>query len=123
MPPRSETATSSRWRGSWELWAADTRSGASPTRCSAWRTGPGPAARSEGAQRSDPLMVDVSSSICTPGLIGRLKDLFVLFPGQIPVMVRLRTEEGSVVTLRLGKDFCVDGAPALLSELRRLLGD
>jgi len=71
---------------------------------------------------ADPLLIDVSSSACTPGLIRRMKELFALFPGSIPVVVRLVGEEG-VVRLRLGNDFCVDGAAALLAELGHLLGD
>jgi DNA polymerase-3 subunit alpha len=85
-----------------------------------------PPAERAGAVRSqgdhDPLVVDVPASGCTSGLIGRLKELFSLFPGGIPVVVRL-VGDGNLVRLRLGKDFCVDGGPGLLSELRRLLGD
>jgi DNA polymerase-3 subunit alpha len=80
----------------------------------------GPAGVSVGT--GDPLVVDVPSSACTPGLIRRMKDLFALFPGATPVVVRLVGEEG-VVRLRLGSDFCVDGVPALVAELSRLLGD
>ncbi|HMC37975.1 MAG TPA: OB-fold nucleic acid binding domain-containing protein, partial [Actinomycetota bacterium] len=71
---------------------------------------------------ADPLLIDVSSSACTPGLIRRMKELFALFPGSIPVVVQLVGEEG-VVRLRLGNDFCVDGTPALVAELGHLLGD
>ena len=68
-------------------------------------------------------MIDVSSSACTPGLIRRMKELFALFPGSIPVVVQLVGEEEGVVRLRLGNDFCVDGTPALVAELGHLLGD
>jgi DNA polymerase III subunit alpha len=70
---------------------------------------------------SEPLVVDVPSSTCTPALIGRLKGLFSMHPGELPVVLRL-VGERSVTRLRLGRDHCVDGGGALLSELQRLLG-
>jgi DNA polymerase-3 subunit alpha len=69
----------------------------------------------------DPLVVDVSASSCTPGLIARLKGLFSSHPGKLPVIVRL-VSDGETTRLRLAGDYCVDGSPALTSELRRLLG-
>jgi DNA polymerase-3 subunit alpha len=69
----------------------------------------------------DPLVVDVSASSCTPGLIARLKALFSSHPGKLPVVVQL-VSDGETTRLRLAGDYCVDGSPALTSELRRLLG-
>jgi DNA polymerase-3 subunit alpha len=71
---------------------------------------------------ADPLVVDVSASSCTPGLIARLKGLFSSHPGVLPVVVQL-VSDGETTRLRLAHDHCVDGSPALTSELRRLLGD
>jgi DNA polymerase-3 subunit alpha len=70
---------------------------------------------------SDPLVVDVPAASCTSGLISRLKELFGLHPGDLPVVVRLVTD-GAIVRLRLGTERSVDGSAVLLSELRRLLG-
>jgi DNA polymerase-3 subunit alpha len=71
---------------------------------------------------ADPLVVDVSASSCTPGLIARLKGLLSSHPGVLPVVVQL-VSDGETTRLRLAHDHCVDGSPALTSELRRLLGD
>ena len=71
---------------------------------------------------SDPLVVDVPSASCTGGLIGRMKGLFRLHPGSLPVVMRLVDDDGTT-RLRLGQEFCVDGSDALMSELRRLLGE
>src|SRR6266536_1338224 len=70
---------------------------------------------------SDPLVVDVSAFSCTPGLIARMKDLFSMHPGDCPVLIQLVTD-GETTRLRLAEEYCVDGSPALLAELRRLLG-
>jgi DNA polymerase-3 subunit alpha len=70
---------------------------------------------------SDPLVVDVSAQSCTPALIARLKDIFSLHPGELPVLIQL-VSDGETTRLRLAEEHCVDGSPALLSELQRLLG-
>jgi DNA polymerase-3 subunit alpha len=70
---------------------------------------------------SDPLVLDLTPSTCTGGLIGRLKGLLSTHPGQVPVVFRL-VENGEATRLRLGEEYRVDGSPALLSELHRLLG-
>jgi DNA polymerase-3 subunit alpha len=70
---------------------------------------------------ADPLIVDLSPSTCTDGLIARLKELLAMHPGRLPVVFQL-VDDGEVTRLRLGDDFCVDGSAALLSELRRLVG-
>lgn len=70
---------------------------------------------------SDPLVVDVSASSCTPGLIARMKDVFSTHPGDCPVLIQLVADAGTT-RLRLAEEYCVDGSPALLAELRRLLG-
>ena len=82
--------------------------------------GTGPAdPRSNGPR--DPVVVDLTPSTCTEGLIGRLKELLAMHPGDLPVVFQL-VEDGDVTRLRLGEDFRVDGSAALLSELRRLVG-
>jgi DNA polymerase III subunit alpha len=70
---------------------------------------------------SYPLIVDVSASSCTPGLIARMKDVFATHPGDCPVLIQL-VAGGGTTRLRLADDYHVDGSPALLAELRRLLG-
>jgi DNA polymerase-3 subunit alpha len=69
----------------------------------------------------DPLIVDLSPSTCTDGLISRLKELLAMHPGHLPVVFHL-VDDGEVTRLRLGDEFKVDGSAALLSELRRLVG-
>jgi DNA polymerase-3 subunit alpha len=70
---------------------------------------------------SDPLVVDLSPSACTAGLIARLKQLFAQHEGPRPVVLRLVVED-EATRLRLGEECCVDGSPELLAELHRLLG-
>jgi DNA polymerase-3 subunit alpha len=71
--------------------------------------------------KGDPLIVDLSPSTCTDGLISRLKELLAMHPGRLPVVFQL-VDDGEVTRLRLGDEFKVDGSAALLSELRRLVG-
>jgi DNA polymerase-3 subunit alpha len=82
--------------------------------------GEGPAVSGPAAQ--DPIVVDVAAAACTDGLIGRLKNLLKMYPGPLPVVVRL-VGEGDAVHLRLGTGYAVDGSAAVLSELRRLFGE
>jgi len=70
---------------------------------------------------SDPLLVDVSASSCTRGLIARMKDVFSMHPGGCPVLIQL-VSDGGTTRLRLAEEYRVDGSSALLGELRRLLG-
>src|SRR5439155_16877159 len=44
---------------------------------------------------SDPSVADLPAEPCTDGLLGRLKELLVLHPGPVPVIVRL-ADEGAV---------------------------
>src|SRR5439155_23422859 len=71
--------------------------------------------------KADPLIVDLSPSTCTDGLISRLKELLAMHPGGLPVVFQL-VDDGEMTRLRLGDEFKVDGSAALLSELRRLVG-
>ena len=70
---------------------------------------------------TEPLIIDLSPSVCTPGLIARLKQLFVQHVGSRPVVLQL-VVDGEGTRLRLGEESCVDGSPGLLAELLRLLG-
>ncbi|HXF57621.1 MAG TPA: DNA polymerase III subunit alpha [Actinomycetota bacterium] len=69
----------------------------------------------------DPLVIDVPLSACTSGLVAAVRRLLGLYPGELPVVVRL-VHEGGADRLRLADDHRVDGSPALLAELARLLG-
>jgi hypothetical protein len=66
-------------------------------------------------------VVDVSAPSCTPGLIARLKDIFSMHPGDLPILIQV-VSDGETTRLRLAEEYCVDGSSALLSELQRLLG-
>ena len=58
---------------------------------------------------------------CTDGLLARLKSLLAAHPGPVPVVVRILA--GTEITkLRLGAEFHVRPAAALLTELQGLLG-
>jgi DNA polymerase-3 subunit alpha len=65
--------------------------------------------------------MELPAATCTPGLIGRIKELLAVHPGDLSVILRVVTD-GEVTRLKLGPELAVDGSPALLSELRRLLG-
>ena len=82
---------------------------------------PSPKPQGRPAGPVDPLMVDVSAASCTPALIARMRDLFSSNPGDCPVLIQL-VADGETTRLRLSQEYCVDCSPALLSELRRLLG-
>ncbi len=69
----------------------------------------------------DPLIVDIPAASCTRGLLNQLRSMFRAYPGDLPVLVNLVHDYEST-RLRLGPDCCVDGSPALLFELGRLLG-
>ncbi len=66
-------------------------------------------------------MVDVPTSSCGNGLIAKLKEVLGMHPGDLPVIVQL-VADGETTKLKLGRDYRVDGSPALLWELRSLLG-
>ena len=55
-------------------------------------------------------------------MITRLKSLLALYPGSLPVIVRL-VGDREATRLRIGDGWRVDGSPALLDELRRLFGE
>jgi hypothetical protein len=55
-------------------------------------------------------------------MIARLKSLLVLYPGQLPVVLRLLGEDGAT-RLRVGDGWRVNGAPPLVAELKRLFGE
>jgi DNA polymerase-3 subunit alpha len=74
-----------------------------------------------GMATADPLVMDLPAATCTPGLIGRIKELLAMYPGRLEVVLRLVSESG-VTRLKLSEELGVDGSAALLSELRRLLG-
>ncbi len=76
---------------------------------------------SNGSVSADPLLVDIAAGSCTSGLVATLKATLRTHPGPIPVIIRLLAD-GEARRLRLGEDLRVDGSPALLSELRELLG-
>jgi DNA polymerase-3 subunit alpha len=71
---------------------------------------------------TDPLVVDVPAAACTDGLISRLKALLALYPGSLPVIVRLIGDAGAT-QLRVGEGWRVDGSAPLLLELKRLFGE
>ncbi len=67
------------------------------------------------------VVVDIPASACTGGLIAHLKRLLATHPGSLPVVLRL-VGEGSPTRVRVGDGWRVDGSPALLAELHRLVG-
>jgi DNA polymerase III subunit alpha len=67
------------------------------------------------------VVVDIPESACTAGLIAHLKRLLALYPGSLPVVLRV-TGDGAATRLRVGDGWKVSGSPALLTELHRLVG-
>jgi hypothetical protein len=55
-------------------------------------------------------------------MIARLKSLLALYPGSLPVVLRLVGDDGAT-RLRIGDGWRVNGSAALLGELRRLFGE
>jgi DNA polymerase-3 subunit alpha len=68
----------------------------------------------------DSLVVDLPAVACTPAVLAKLKQLFEGHPGIAPVRLRFLSSQG-VTPLSLGA-FTVNANPALLDELRSLLG-
>ncbi|MDQ4006127.1 MAG: DNA polymerase III subunit alpha [Actinomycetota bacterium] len=73
------------------------------------------------ASNGGPLMLSVPTDECTNGLVSRLKETLAAHPGQVPVVLRLVSEEHDR-SLRLSDGYRVDGSAGLLAELRTLLG-
>jgi DNA polymerase-3 subunit alpha len=71
---------------------------------------------------SDPLFLSVPTADCTNGLVTRLKQTLAAHPGEVPVVLRLVSEEDRGKTLRLSDGYRVDASAGLLAELRTLLG-
>ncbi|MGE5227488.1 MAG: DNA polymerase III subunit alpha, partial [Planctomycetaceae bacterium] len=66
------------------------------------------------------LVVDLPAVACTPAVLAKLKQLFEGHPGAAPVRLRFLSSQG-ITPLSLGA-FTVNANPALLDELRSLLG-
>jgi hypothetical protein len=71
---------------------------------------------------TDPLVIQLPATMCTPTFVDRLKDVLASHPGPTPVHLRFQREEESSKTLRLSERFAVECRNGLYAELKVLLG-
>jgi len=72
-------------------------------------------------ERTGPVVITVSALRCTPALVESLKDVLGTHPGGSEVHLRLRAQSSTKV-LRLDERLRVTPSPALMAELKTLLG-
>jgi DNA polymerase-3 subunit alpha len=70
---------------------------------------------------SEPLVLRLDAARLDAGLVGELKAVFEVFPGQSEVLLEMETRAG-IRRLRFGSGYRVDPSPALRAELDQLLG-
>jgi DNA polymerase-3 subunit alpha len=73
-----------------------------------------------GLESAGELVVDLPAVACTPGVLGKMKDIFQSHPGGAPVRVRFLSSQG-VTPLEVG-NLRVDPTAGLMRELGSLLG-
>jgi DNA polymerase-3 subunit alpha len=70
---------------------------------------------------SGPLVISLAASRCTPPVVDQLKEILATHPGAAEVHLRLTTP-GSTKVLRLDERLRVAATPALMADLKALLG-
>ena len=68
-----------------------------------------------------PLVISLAASRCTPPVVDQLKEILATHPGAAEVHLRLTTP-GSTKLLRLDERLRVAATPALMADLKALLG-
>ncbi len=87
--------------------------------------GAGPSARRRRAPAAgeSPLVLEMAAERCTPTLVDRLRTVLEAHPGDTPVHLKLRADEGEQPkTLRLPNRFRIERRTGLYAELKALLG-
>ncbi|NUS72557.1 MAG: DNA polymerase III subunit alpha [Corynebacteriales bacterium] len=74
-----------------------------------------------GAPAAKAVVVSVATNRCTPGLVEKMRDVLATHPGGTDVHVKL-TEGKRTTVMRLGDELRVDATPALMADLKALLG-
>jgi DNA polymerase-3 subunit alpha len=79
------------------------------------------ARRSGGAAAPEPFVIRLDAARLDALLLGDLKAMFGVFPGECEVLLEMHTREG-VRRLRFGSGYRIDPSPAFRAELDHLLG-
>jgi len=81
------------------------------------------AARSRNRARAEPqtIVIRLEAAKLDAGLVGELKAVFEVFPGDSEVLLEMETREG-MRRLRFGSEYRINPSPALRAELDQLLG-
>jgi DNA polymerase-3 subunit alpha len=81
------------------------------------------AARSRNRARAEPqtIVIRLDAAKLDAGLVGELKAVFEVFPGDSEVLLEMETREG-MRRLRFGSEYRIHPSPALRAELDQLLG-
>jgi DNA polymerase-3 subunit alpha len=81
------------------------------------------AARARSRERQEPqaFVIRLDAARLDAGLVGELKAVFDVFPGDSEVLLEMETRDG-IRRLRFGSDYRIDPTPALRAELDQLLG-
>jgi len=74
----------------------------------------------EAAQRG-PVVLQLPAARCTPPVIERLREVLATHPGVTEVQLQLRNGARTTV-LRLDENLRVEASPALMGDLKALLG-
>jgi DNA polymerase-3 subunit alpha len=74
----------------------------------------------ENAQRG-PVVLQMPAARCTPPVVERLREVLATHPGVTEVQLQLRNGARTTV-LRLDETLRVDATPALMGDLKALLG-
>jgi DNA polymerase-3 subunit alpha len=76
----------------------------------------------DGVSESRPLQLTIDAERVHAGVVDELKEILVEFPGQVPVVLTMVTEQGNA-RLRIGDRYKVAPEGGLYAELKALLGD
>jgi DNA polymerase III subunit alpha len=79
------------------------------------------ARRASRGAKPEPFVVRLDAGRLDALLLGDLKAMFAVFPGECEVLLEMRTREG-VRRLRFGSGYRIDPSPAFRAELDQLLG-
>jgi DNA polymerase III subunit alpha len=69
-----------------------------------------------------PVVVNFDTQQCTHGAVTGLRRVLTNHPGPVPVHLRVRAEDGSESTYKLGDDLRVERRPGLFGELKSAFG-
>jgi DNA polymerase III subunit alpha len=79
------------------------------------------AAARRAAAKPEPFVIRLDAARLDALLLGDLKAMFGVFPGECEVLLEMQTREGTRC-LRFGSGYRIDPSPAFRAELDQLLG-